>query len=205
MSAGKAYSFDRNQRAPVVHGDFPLNVTNSVTAHHLFSLGLATLTAAHDLDEPQIRALLRRVPAHRITVVLHHHISTFHTEHCVYAHMLSKGRDWRTCGRPCEQHRVALQDPSGLQHPVVVDVGCRNTVFEARAQSAAKVAPGLIAAGVRRFRVEFVWEDFSQAADVLDACAGLLAGRLSPAEVLSRVAARERFGVTAGTMRTMTG
>ena len=66
--------------------------------------GLDTLTAAHDLDREQLLALLARAPRGRVAVTVHHHIPTFHTEHCVYAHLLSNGRDFRTCGRPCEQH-----------------------------------------------------------------------------------------------------
>ncbi len=54
----------------------------------LLGLGLDTLTASHDLDAAQLFALLERAPAHRFTVVLHHHIATFHTEHCVYSHLL---------------------------------------------------------------------------------------------------------------------
>lgn len=188
---------------PVVHGDFSLNVTNSVTAHQLLAMGADTLTAAHDLDEAQLFTLLARFPAERLAVVAHHHIATFHTEHCVYAHMLSNGKDFTTCGRPCEAHRVALRDATGRDHPVVVDVGCRNTVFDARAQSAARVVPRLLDAGVRRFRVEFVWETGAVARTVLDAYAGLLAGQLAPGEVVRRVAAHEQFGVTSGTMRTM--
>jgi putative protease len=38
------------QPRPVLHGDFSLNVTNSLTAAHLLSLGLDTLTFSHDLD-----------------------------------------------------------------------------------------------------------------------------------------------------------
>ncbi len=188
---------------PEVHGDFSLNVTNSVTAHHLLAMGATTLTAAHDLDETQLVALLRRFPADRLTVVAHHHIATFHTEHCVYAHTLSHGRDFRSCGRPCEAHRVALRDAAKRDHPVIVDVGCRNTVFEARAQSAAGAVPRLLARGVRRFRVEFVWESGEEAATVLEAYQALLAGKASPGEVLRRVSAHEQFGVTAGTMRTL--
>ncbi len=188
---------------PIVHGDFSLNVTNSVTAHHILARGADTLTAAHDLDETQLHALLANFPAERAVVVLHHHISTFHTEHCVYAHTLSTGRDFRTCGRPCESKKVALRDPLGLEHPVVVDVGCRNTVFEARAQSAARAYARLQKAGVRRFRVEFVWETQAQAAAVLGAYTELLAGRISAAEAVRRAGAHEQFGVTAGTMRTL--
>ena len=188
---------------PVVHGDFSLNVTNSVTARHLLARGCDSLTAAHDLDETQLHLLLAHVPAERITVVGHHHIATFHTEHCVYAHTLSTGRDYRTCGRPCEQHRIALGDRDGRQHPVVVDVGCRNTVFNAQAQTAARAVPRLLAAGVRRFRLEFVWEDEAACANVLAAWRALLAGRKRPEEVVAQVAAHEQFGVTAGTMRVL--
>ncbi len=188
---------------PVVHGDFSLNVTNSVTAHHLLARGADTLTAAHDLDEAQLMALLARFPAERLTVVAHHHIATFHTQHCVYAHTLSAGRDYKSCGRPCEAHRVSLKDDAGREHPVVVDVGCRNTVFDARAQSAARALPRLMAAGVRRFRVEFVWESQAETAAVLAAYSGLLAGTMAAGEVLRRVSAHEQFGVTSGTMRTM--
>ena len=191
-----------NQR-PVVHGDFSLNVTNSVTAHRLLAMGAHTLTAAHDLDEKQLHALLRRVPAERIAVALHHHISTFHTEHCVYAHLLSKGRDWRSCGRPCEKHQLSLRDVNGLEHPVIVDVGCRNTVFNAQAQTAAAAVSRLLAAGVRRYRIEFVRESREQASVVLSAYAALFEGRITVAELRERVAVQEQFGVTSGTMRTM--
>ena len=96
---------------PLLHGDFSLNVTNSITAAELFDRGLDTLTASHDLDRAQLLALLDAAPAERFTIVLHHRIATFHTEHCVYAHLLSEGRDFRTCGRPCEQHEVGAPRP----------------------------------------------------------------------------------------------
>lgn len=192
-----------DEQRPIVHGDFSLNVTNAVTAHHLLALGADTLTASHDLDEAQLHALLAHFPAERMTVVAHHHIATFHTEHCVYAHTLSHGRDFRSCGRPCEAHKLALRDHDGLDHPVVVDVGCRNTVFNAKAQTAASAVPKLVRRGVRRFRLEFVWETREQTRTVLDAYRGLLSGQLAAAEVARRVAAHEQFGVTSGTLRTL--
>ncbi|ABF86216.1 peptidase, U32 family [Myxococcus xanthus DK 1622] len=188
---------------PALHADFSLNVTNSVTALHLLGLGLDTLTFAHDLDAVQLGAMLEHLPAERFTVTVHHHISTFHTEHCVYSHTLSHGRDYRSCGRPCEKHRVSLRDHKGLEHPVVVDVGCRNTVFNAQAQSAASLVPSLLARGVRRFRVEFVRESREEASRVLSAYQELLAGRISPAEAVRRAAVHEQFGVTKGTMKVL--
>jgi putative protease len=197
--------FAETAARPTLHGDFSLNVTNSVTARHLLGLGLDTLTAAHDLDAVQLLALLERTPAERMTVVLHHHIATFHTEHCVYAHLLSGGRDYRTCGRPCETHELSLGDRVGLAHPVIVDVGCRNTVFNAQAQSAAALVPRLRERGVRRFRVELVRESRAETEAVLAAYGDLLSGRIPPAEAVRRVGVHEQFGVTRGTMRVLAG
>lgn len=200
---GGLMHFSRSESSTQVHGDFSLNVTNSVTGRHLLALGCDTITAAHDLDEAQLHAMLARLPAERVTVTVHHHIATFHTEHCVYAHTISQGRDFRTCGRPCESTKLGLKDREGREHPVVVDIGCRNTVFNAQAQSAAAAVPRLLAAGVKRFRVEFVWEDGETCRAVLEAWKHLVAGRSSPGELVQRISAHEQFGVTAGTMRTL--
>ncbi len=189
---------------PALHGDFSLNVANSITARWVLERGLATVTAAHDLDRAQLLALLERAPRGAVAVTIHHHIPTFHTEHCVYAHLLSTGRDFRTCGRPCERHQVALRDRVGLVHPVLVDVGCRNTVFNAQAQSAASLVPELLARGVVRYRIELVRESAAEAAALYGAYAQLAAGALGPAEVVRRAAVHEQFGVTRGTMRTLT-
>ncbi|MEZ4269082.1 MAG: DUF3656 domain-containing protein [Myxococcota bacterium] len=188
---------------PVLHGDFSLNVTNSLTALHLLGLGLDTFTVSHDLDERQLAALLAAAPAERAAVVVHHHIPTFHTEHCVYAHVLSEGRDAKTCGLPCARHALSLVDPKGLAHPVITDVGCRNTVFEARAQSAAALVPSLIASGVRRFRVELVRESGDETRTVLDAYSDLVAGRITPRACVERVGVHEQFGVVRGVARSM--
>ena len=190
---------------PEVHGDFSLNVTNALTGRHLLGLGADTVTAAHDLDAAQLGALLDALPPERVTVTVHHHIPTFHTEHCVYAHTLSTGRDFRSCGRPCERHRVALRDPKGLEHPVVVDVGCRNTVFHAAAQAAVGEVPGLLRRGVRRLRVELVWETGPQAEQVLRTWQGVIRGNLGRADALRRLGVHEQFGVSAGTMEVVRG
>ncbi len=187
-----------------LHGDFSLNVTNSITAGWVLSRGLTTVTAAHDLDRDQLLALLAAAPRGRIGVTIHHHIPTFHTEHCVYAHLLSTGKDYTTCGRPCEHHQVALRDRVGLVHPVVVDIGCRNTVFNAQAQSAAALVPELLASGVRRFRLELVRESAAETTRIFEAYTRLVAGAIAPAEVVRLAAVHEQFGVTRGTMRTLT-
>jgi putative protease len=198
---GALMHFRELAERPVLHGDFSLNVTNSLTANHLLHMGLDTITASHDLDKDQLMALLGGVDPARVAVTVHHHIPTFHTEHCVYSHLLSQGRDFRSCGRPCESHQVSLKDRVGLEHPVIVDVGCRNTVFNALAQSGAFLMADLAKLGVRRFRVEFVRESKEEARRVLEGYGELLRGQISIAELISRIQVVEQFGVTRGTMQ----
>ena len=178
-----------------LHGDFSLNVTNSVTALHLLGLGLDTVTASFDLDEAQLLALLPGVPEGRLAAVVHHRIPTFHTEHCVYAHTLSQGRDYRSCGRPCELHEVAIRDHLGRDHPVIVDVGCRNTVFHHAPQQSAKVVPALVAGGVRRLRLEFVREDAREVGAVLSAWRRVVEGTLDADGLERRTGAESFVGV----------
>ncbi|MDA0934796.1 MAG: U32 family peptidase, partial [Planctomycetota bacterium] len=122
-------------------------------------------------------------------------IPTFHTEHCVYAHTLSQGRDYRSCGRPCEQHEVAVRDHLGRDHPVIVDVGCRNTVFHHAPQQSAKVVPALVAGGVRRLRLEFVREDAREVGAVLSAWRRVVEGTLDADGLERRTGAESFVGV----------
>jgi putative protease len=187
-----------------VRGDFSLNATNAATARILLGMGLTTLTPAYDLDLSQLLELARGVPAESLEVTIHQHLPLFHNEHCVYSHLLSNGRDFRDCGRPCEKHLIQLRDGLGMEHPVIVDVGCRNTVFNARAQSAASCLPRLLDAGVRRFRVELVREGAAETRRILSAYAALLSGERSGREVIADVGALEKYGVSAGTLLVVT-
>ena len=197
----RCLSFRALGDAFALHGDFSLNAANSLTALHLLGLGLATITASFDLDEQQLFAMLANVPADRVAVIAHHRIPTFHTEHCVYSHLLSNGRDFHSCGRPCEQHQVSLRDHLGREHPVIVDVGCRNTVFHAAPQQSSAWAGKLLAAGVQRFRVEFVREGAGEVSRVLAAWRDVLAGRCDAEAVGRRTNAMSQFGVAQGGMK----
>jgi hypothetical protein len=72
------------------------------------------------------------------------------------------GQSYLDCGHPCESNTVHLSDPQGNDHLVLADMGCRNTVFNARAQSGAFYLDDLREAGYRSFRVELVDEHGGQ-------------------------------------------
>ena len=62
-------------------------------------------------------------------------------------------------GKPCEQNSVHLRAMSdGQDHLVLADQGCRNTVFNAKAQNGAAYAAQFLSSGIRRFRLELVDE-----------------------------------------------
>jgi putative protease len=124
----------------------------------------------------------------------------FHTEHCVFCRFLSTGSSYRDCGRPCDVHRLALRDASGRAHPVMADVGCRNTVFGAEAQQASTHLPAWLAAGIRDFRLEFAHETAAQVTAVAQAFADALAGKLDAAELARRIARSSPAGITEGSL-----
>ena len=186
-------------------GDFSLNVTNRISAGEVLSRGLAAFTPSFDLDAQQLAALLEGPLAPFAEVVLHHPMPLFHMEHCVIAALLSEGSDYKTCGRPCERHQLSLRDRAGMDHPVEADVGCRNTVFHAKAQSAADLVPRLRERGVRRFRIELVRERASDVERLVRGYRALIAGRASAKETLRELRAEGGYGVVKGSLRVLAG
>lgn len=181
-------------------GDFSLNAANVLTTRELLSLGLTRVTPTHDLNARQVSELARLVGPERLEVIAYQHLPVFHTEHCVFCRFLSSGTDYTNCGHPCESHRVALRDERGVEHPVMADVGCRNTVFEGRPQVAGAHLPGWLRAGLRDFRLEFVHESPEQVRAVIQAHRAFLNGEIGAAELERRLLAVSAQGVTEGSL-----
>ncbi len=181
-------------------GDFSLNAANSLTAEDYLALGLERITPTHDLNAAQIEGLARDTGGERIEVVAYHHLPVFHTEHCVFCRFLSTGTSYKDCGRPCEKHRVELKDSSGRAHPVMADIGCRNTVFGAEAQEASAHLEEWLRAGVGHFRLEFVHESGEQVARVYRAFEAALNGSSSAAELAAELKRIAPQGTTEGSL-----
>lgn len=189
---------------PLAIGDFSLNVTNRLTAAEVLSRGLACFTPSFDLDAAQLVSLARTSFGPWMEIVLHHPMALFHMEHCVIAALLSDGHDYKTCGRPCEKHRVSLRDRAGMDHPVEADVGCRNTVFHARPQSAVQLLPELARAGVRRFRVELVRESAADTGRLVEAYRRAIADPARASSVWKELRTDGGYGVVKGSLRVLT-
>jgi putative protease len=195
-----ALSFLR-ERAPqiLLIGDFSLNITNDVAARLLAGSGLARLVASFDLNWQQMSAMLRYAPPDIFEVVIHQHVPMFHMEHCLFAALLSKGANPHTCGRPCAR-KVELRDRVGAEHPLLADGACRNTVFNAAAQSAAEFLPDMLNLGLRRFRIDLLRESAAETVSLLECYARLLAGLDDARVAWGRLRELHPHGLTRGTL-----
>jgi putative protease len=176
----------RERSHPPLTGDFSLNAANALSAGELLAMGLERITPTHDLNAAQIAELARGAGPARIEAILYQHLPVFHTEHCVFCRFLSTGTSYRDCGRPCEKHQLELRDSSGRRHPVIADVGCRNTVFGAEAQEASAHLDAWLDAGIRHFRIEAAHESGVQIRRVIGAYQ----------QALAQPAARANLGAT---------
>ncbi|MFA6289304.1 MAG: U32 family peptidase [Opitutaceae bacterium] len=182
-------------------GDFSLNVANPLTAEYFINeYGLERVTASYDLNVGQVEALLRAAPGAWFDLTIHQHMPMFHMEHCVFCAFLSKGKDYHDCGRPCDKHTVSLRDRVGAELPLKADAGCRNTVYNNRAQTGAEYLERFLALGARNFRVEFVNESAADVVRTITSYQKLLRREISGADLWRELKLINQLGVTRGQM-----
>ena len=182
-------------------GDFSLNVANDLTADLLLRAGLTRLVPSFDLNWDQFTALLNESDPLTFEAVVHQHMPMFHMEHCVFAAFLSTGKDHRDCGRPCDTHKVELKDRTGAMFPVLPDTGCRNTVFNSVAQSAAEYIDRMKTNGLRWFRIDLLRETPEQVGPLLEQYRRVIAGDDDGRATWKNLKALNQLGVTRGTLQ----
>ena len=184
-------------------GDFSLNVANPLAADWFIThQQLERVTVSYDLNAEQVAGLLRAAPPEWFELTLHQHMPLFHMEHCVFCAFLSQGTDYTNCGRPCDKHVVKLRDRTGAEHPLKADSGCRNTVFNARAQTGAESLGRFLELGARVFRIEFVDETAEQVATVIGRYRALLRGEITGQALWQELKLSSQLGVTRGQFET---
>jgi len=182
-------------------GDYSLNCANPLTAQILrHEGGLDHLMISYDLNINQLLDLLLAAPTDWFELTLHQHMPLFHMEHCVFCTFMSEGTSILDCGKPCEKHHVQMKDRVGQLHTLKADVGCRNTLFNAVAQTGARYYQQIRGTGLRRYRVDFLDEDAAAATKILHAYQQLLSGETSGFHLWQDLDVMEKLGVTEGTL-----
>ena len=107
--------------------------------------------------------------------------------------------DWTkwilVCGCP-----QVLQVLQVLIHAVMADVGCRNTVFGAEAQTDPQSLKSWIGAGISNFRVEFVHQTPEQVAAITEAFGDFLSGDCSVEQLGTALETASPQSITQGSL-----
>ena len=182
-------------------GDFSLNCANPLTARILKEQGnLDHLTISYDLNISQVKQMLYKSPENWYELTIHQHMPMFHMEHCVFCTFLSDGgTSIKNCGKPCDNHNVQLRDRVGQLHTLKADVGCRNTLFNGRAQTGARFYDELANAGLGMFRMDMLTETKDEALMTIQAYQQLLEGKSDGHLLWQDLDVMEKLGVTEGT------
>lgn len=181
-----------------LRGDFSLNVTNHLTVDYLLGKGLSSVTASYDLNAEQVGDLLKTADASRVEVTIHQYMPAFHMEHCVFASQLSQGSSFRDCGKPCEKHRVQLADEFGNRHHIKADPECRNTMFNAVAQSAAAHYETWNSLNLGAVRYEALFERGSELISKIASYQSLMSGQKTAKGILAELKLTETYGLGEG-------
>jgi putative protease len=157
---------------------------------------MRALTVSYDLNAAQLADLLSSGCGSALELTLHQHIPMFHTEHCVFCTFLSQGHSFKDCGQPCDHHKVRIMDRAHAMHYLRSDEGCRNTMFNGQAQSAARYVDGMRRCGLNHFRIELLEESPAKATEIIESYRALLQGRAKPETIMQQLNLLDRIGVT---------
>jgi putative protease len=142
----------RDYRYRDILADYPLNVTNSVAADELSTLGASRITASVELTFEQLAEFTKgaRMP---IEVIGQGPVCGMLLEHCVLASAGGENPQG-LCSMRCRQGAYALDDTSGQSHPLECDRRCRNHVFTPFDVCVLPNLARMLALGISGLRIE---------------------------------------------------
>lgn len=183
-----------------LRGDFSLNITNHLTAEYLLNKGLKSVCLSYDLNSKQVADLLLESEKSSLLfeITIHQFMPSFHMEHCVFAAFLSQGTSYRDCGKPCEKHQVKLKDQFGNWHWIKPDPECRNTMYNAKAQTALKYVPEWKNLGLGSVRYEALNESGDELISKIDNYVQFLKGHQDVESTIFRLETNSTYGLSEG-------
>lgn len=142
----------RDQRYRSLLADYPLNVTNSVAADELSTMGVARVTASVELTFSQLAEFMTavRMP---VEVIVQGPVCGMLLEHCVLAAAWSENPQG-VCSMRCRRAAYAMEDTGGQRHPLEFDRRCRNHLFTAADVCVLPNLERLVTLGISGLRLE---------------------------------------------------
>ena len=141
-----------------IHGDFGLNLFNSISMNLLRELKLASATASFEMTLPQIRDLSKAV---NTELIGYGRLPLMVTEHCLIRN--------RTGECSCTNAATKLTDKTGAEFPIIKDCGtCRSVLLNGKKLSWLDRQDDLSKLGLWAVRLLFTTENTREVDRVLD-------------------------------------
>ena len=143
-----------------IHGDFGLNLYNSVAMNAVRELELVSATLSFEMTLPQIRDVSKAVPCE---IFAYGRLPLMVTENCLIRN--------RTGHCSCHQGAMRLTDKTGADFPVIRDCGsCRSVVLNGKKLYWLDRQKDLQKLGIWAFRLYFTTENPAEVDHVITAC-----------------------------------
>lgn len=132
--------------------DFPLNITNSVAADELSTLGATRITASMELDYERLCrfADVSRMP---IEVIGHGPLTAMILEHCFIAAATGDSPEG-VCPMNCRLSDFSMRDAGGREYRLEADRRCRNHLYMADDICVLPNLSRMTSAGIAGLRIE---------------------------------------------------
>ncbi|WP_414714919.1 DUF3656 domain-containing U32 family peptidase [Sporomusa sp.] len=147
-----------------LHGDYPLNIYNSVTAKYLSDLGLASLTLSPELNFAQVEELAGKTLA-QMECLVHGYLTLMISDYCMPGSFLG-GQDIRNCNQACLRGQYWIKDRMNELFPIATDQFCRMHILNAKELSMLPHVPRLMRAGLSRLRFEAKYSSVKEVARI---------------------------------------
>lgn len=192
-----SFAILKDSGIPLV-GDYSLNAANSLSADWFLSQGLEALHPSLDLNATQLMDLVTALGGDPFEISIHQYLPAFHTEYCAFARTLTSAERFPECGKICTLHKVEVLDHKGARHFLKSDAECRNTLFLGKPQSALRLYPKLLSAGVHRYSIELLDETAEEVARKVKLYADALHFQIPMEQAAHLAGVEEKCGVSEG-------
>ena len=143
-----------------IHGDFGLNLYNSVAVNAMQDLELSSATLSFEMTLPQIRDVSKAVPCE---ILAYGRMPLMVTENCLFRN--------RNNSCSCHQGPIRLTDKTGADFPVVRDGHtCRSILLNGKKLYWLDRQEDLEKLGIWAFRLYFTTENPIEVDQVMNAC-----------------------------------
>ncbi|MEN6414456.1 MAG: DUF3656 domain-containing protein [Veillonellales bacterium] len=180
-----------------LHGDYPLNIYNSVSVDFFAKQNISSLTLSPELTFGQVEEIAGRTNM-VLECLVHGYITLMVSEYCAMGSYLGQLHTGR-CSQPCGKRDFWLKDRKDELFPVAADQYCRMHILNAKELSMLPHVVKFSQLGIQRIRIEGKKSDTAHLAKITQLYRELLdQGNKHPLLVEDKLRMLEHENITRG-------